>query len=59
MKFDRNKNVEDDLTFWSRFLARGSPTVNVGQEHVSDLLLDGAFLTIEVDGYGHARSESA
>jgi hypothetical protein len=48
MKLDRNKNVEDDLTFWSRFLSRGEVTINIGQEHVSDLLVDGTFMTIEV-----------
>ncbi len=48
IKFDRNKSVEDDLTFWSRFLSSGAPTINIGQDHVSDLLLDGSFLAVEV-----------
>ena len=47
-KFDRNKNVEDDLTFWGRFIAGGQPVVNVGQAHVDDLLLQGSFLSVEV-----------
>jgi hypothetical protein len=47
-KFDRNKNVEDDLTFWGRFIACGQPVVNVGQQHVDDLLLQGTFLAVEV-----------
>ncbi len=48
MKFDRNKNVDDDLTFWARWLADAGATINVGQEHVDDLVLDAAFLTVEV-----------
>lgn len=48
MKFDRNKNVEDDLTFWSRFLADGSQTLNLGQEGTAELLFDTAFLTVDV-----------
>jgi hypothetical protein len=52
MKLDRNKNVDDDLTFWSRFLSAGAPTINVGQEHVSDLILAGSFLTIDVPEEG-------
>jgi hypothetical protein len=47
-KFDRNKNVEDDLTFWGRFIAKGQPIINVGQQHVDDLLLQGNFLPVEV-----------
>jgi hypothetical protein len=48
IKFDRNKNVEDDLTFWGRFIGAGHQVVNVGQQHVDDLLLQGAFLAVEV-----------
>ncbi|MBI0537710.1 hypothetical protein D9599_19295 [Roseomonas sp. KE2513] len=48
VKFDRNKNVEDDLTFWARFIGRGQPVIDVGQQHVGDLLLQGSFLTCEV-----------
>lgn len=48
MKFDRNKNVEDDLSFWSRFLANGNQTLNIGQEGTAELLFDTAFLTIDV-----------
>lgn len=52
MKLDRNKNVDDDLTFWGRLLGSGGPTINVGQEHVTDLILAGSFLTIEVPEEG-------
>jgi hypothetical protein len=52
MKFDRNKNVEDDLTFWGRFLSAGAATINLGAPHVADLIVDGSFLTIEVPEEG-------
>jgi hypothetical protein len=55
MKLDRNKNVDDDLTFWSRFLSEGAPTINIGQQHVDDLILEGHFLTIEVPEEGLLR----
>lgn len=52
MKLDRNKNVDDDLTFWGRLLSTGEPTINIGQEHVNDLILAGSFLTVEVPEEG-------
>lgn len=52
MKFDRNKSVEADLTFWSSFLGRGNPTINVGERHVNDLVLEASFLTVEVPEVG-------
>jgi hypothetical protein len=52
MKFDRNKSVEADLLFWSTFLGRGNETINIGEEHVDDLLLDSAFLVEEVPEIG-------
>lgn len=48
MKFDRNKNVDDDLSFWGRYLGRGNSTVNIGGRDVDNLLLETFFLTIEV-----------
>jgi hypothetical protein len=48
MKFDRNKNVEDDMTFWGRFLSAGHPTINLGHAGCGDVLLDSTFLTVEV-----------
>nr|WP_305960045.1 hypothetical protein [Aurantiacibacter sp. 219JJ12-13]MDP5263511.1 hypothetical protein [Aurantiacibacter sp. 219JJ12-13] len=48
MKFDRNKNVEDDLTFWSRFLGQGRQTLNIGQETCDELIFDSAFLTVDL-----------
>jgi hypothetical protein len=55
MKFDRNKNVEDDLTFWGRFISAGNPTINIGQEHVNDLILEGQFVSVEVPEEGLMR----
>jgi len=57
MKFDRNKNVEDDLTFWARFLSEGAPTINIGQEHMPDLILSGSFLTVEVPEGEHGPDD--
>jgi hypothetical protein len=55
IKLDRNKNVDDDLTFWARLLSEGSSTINIGQDHVEDLILEGGFLTIEVPEEGLLR----
>jgi hypothetical protein len=52
IKFDRNKSVEADLTFWASFLGRGAETMNVGDLHVDDLLIDVTFLTVEVPEIG-------
>jgi len=48
MKLDRNQNVDNDLTFWGRFLSQGAQTINLGQQHVDDLLLAGSFVSVEV-----------
>lgn len=58
IKFDRNKNVEADLTFWASFLGRGSETLNVGDLHVNDLLIDMAFLTVEIPEIGLAKKDN-
>jgi hypothetical protein len=58
IKFDRNKSVEADLTFWSAFLGRGNPTINVGHRHVSDLVVEASFLTVEVPEIGLLSDES-
>jgi hypothetical protein len=52
MKFDRNQSVETDLVFWARFISQGSPVVNLGQAIVDDLLLEGAFLSLDVSEEG-------
>ena len=57
IKFDRNKNVEADLAFWTSFLGRGAETMNVGDLHVNDLLIDMTFLTVEVPEIGLDKHE--
>ena len=52
IKFDRNANVESDLAFWARFLSQGAPTINIGNRHVDDLLLEGGFVTVDVQEGG-------
>lgn len=57
IKFDRNKSVEADLTFWAAFLSRGLETINVGDLHVDDLLINASFLTVEVPEIGLMKNE--
>ncbi len=59
IKFDRNANVESDLAFWARFLAQGAPTINIGNRHVDDLLLEGGFVTVDVQEGGLIDGASA
>lgn len=59
IKFDRNKNVEADLSFWASFLGRGSETLNVGDFYVDDLLIDMAFLTVEIPEIGLVKKDEA
>ncbi|MCI0390766.1 MAG: hypothetical protein MOB07_18630 [Acidobacteria bacterium] len=48
MKFDRNKNVDDDLSFWARLLAAEQPTINIGGVGVENLILDAEYCSAEV-----------
>jgi len=57
MKFDRNKNVEADLLFWSNLLGKGAQTINIGHQHVDDLILDASFLTVEVPEIGLVKDD--
>ena len=59
IKFDRNANVESDLAFWARFLSQGAPTINIGSHHVDDLLLEGGFVTVDVQEGGLIDGASA
>lgn len=47
-KFDRNKNVDDDLSFWARFLSDGRNVINIGGTGVNDLILEFEYTTAEV-----------
>jgi hypothetical protein len=48
IRFDRNKNVDDDLSFWARFLSNGQPTINLGGVGVSHLIIDSEYCSAEV-----------
>lgn len=48
MKFDRNQAVDGDLVFWGRFIAQGAPAINLSQVDEQDVLLEGAFLSLDV-----------
>lgn len=52
IKFDRNQSVESDLTFWARFISQGAPVVNLGEGPVKDLLLEGAFMSLDIPEEG-------
>jgi hypothetical protein len=47
-RFDRNKNVDDDMTFWTRFLGRGRPVVGIGGPGVNNLILALDYVSFEV-----------
>jgi hypothetical protein len=47
-KFDRNKSVEDDLTFWSRFLSKAGPVINIGGIGIDDLVLSANYCQAEM-----------
>ena len=48
IKFDRNKNVDDDLSFWARYLSGGHETLNIGGVGVDDLIIEFEFCSVEV-----------
>lgn len=52
IRFDRNANVDSDLVFWARFLSGGARTINIGDDLVPDLLIDGGFYTTDVQEGG-------
>ncbi|MGY3499160.1 hypothetical protein [Bradyrhizobium sp. USDA 4502] len=52
MKFDRNQAVDGDLVFWGRFIAQGTPAINLSQVDAQDILLEGSFLSIDVPEEG-------
>ena len=56
VKYDRNKNVEADLVFWSHFLGSGAEIINLGQGFVGDLLLDSSFIDVEVSELGLVKT---
>lgn len=52
IRFDRNANVESDLVFWGRYLSGGEQTINIGDQHTADLLLEGSFYSVDVQEGG-------
>lgn len=57
-RFDRNKNVDDDMTFWIRFLGRGKPVTGLGGPGVSDLILALDYIGFEVPEVGDLDDHS-
>jgi len=48
MKFDRNKNVDDDLHFWLKFVSQGDGTINIGGIGVENLILESSYVENEI-----------
>jgi hypothetical protein len=48
MKFDRNKNVDDDLHFWLKYLSKNSSSINIGGNDIDDLILDNKYIENEI-----------
>lgn len=47
-KFDRNKNVDDDLSFWAKFLSNSQSVISIGGAGVADLIVDSEYCFAEV-----------
>ena len=58
IKFDRNRNVDDDLTFWARYLGQGKSVINLGGRGVENLILEATFFTVEVPELGLLEESS-
>jgi len=58
IKFDRNRNVDDDLTFWARYLGQGKSVINLGGRGVENLILEATFFTVEVPDLGLLEESS-
>jgi hypothetical protein len=53
IKFDKNKNVRDDLMFWLSFLSEGWGAFNIGGIGVNNLNLDSHYIECEVPIENH------
>jgi hypothetical protein len=51
-RFDRNKNVDDDMTFWARLIGRGRPVIGIGGPGVTNLILSLDYIGFEVPESG-------
>jgi hypothetical protein len=63
-RFDRNKNVDDDMTFWSRLLGRGRAVVGIGGPGVNNLILSLDYIGFDVPeldmgDYGRSDQDTA
>ena len=47
-KFDRNKSVDDDLSFWAAYLSRNSSTINLGRGWDDDLIIEMSYVSVEL-----------
>jgi hypothetical protein len=47
-KFDRNKSVDDDLSFWAAYLAQGSTSINLGRGWDDDLIIGMSYVSEEL-----------
>jgi hypothetical protein len=47
IKFDRNKSVDDDLAFWSRYLGADATSANLGRGFGDDFIIELRFIEIE------------
>jgi hypothetical protein len=48
IKFDRNPNVDSDLTFWAKFLSEGNAAMQLRCPGVDDLVLSATYQALEV-----------
>lgn len=58
IKFDRNKSVDDDLAFWSRYLGREISSVNLGRGFGDDFIIDLRFVEVEIPSLGRTEVDS-
>lgn len=47
-KFDRNKSVDDDLSFWAAYFSKSASTVNLGRGWDDDLIVEMNFASVEL-----------
>ena len=51
-KFDRNAAVKSDLGYFEQFLRNGQQAIDLGAGVTNDLILEGAFLSVEAEEIG-------
>ena len=47
-KFDRNKSVDDDLSFWAAYLSKNASTINLGRGWDDDLIIEMSYVSVEL-----------